>query len=605
MVDAAPNPTYSTALGVSAQTVTYNPTTIVQAATADITSVTVEVTDVATSTPGGVEKRSVTTAATSGCSTAAAQATGAGPVPSPDTASAFLAYPSFSAVASAAPTPPGYTNTFTNQQASNNAYGYLGYTTLKTYDTVTCASKCNAINGCMGINIYYERDPSVTPGTGCDDPPSTTNIKCVFWGGEVTADSLNNLGQYRDQFQVVMAGSNGYMNTTLVPLTGYTEPTYLGNAAINAPYDAQGYNSYMGSTIFSVGPFNASLCADYCTAQNLYNLAHPPSDGSPVQTCQFFNTYILYVNTTKNLQGQYCAIYSETWSSSYATNVGQYRGNDHYLIEYSYTYSNKTNPGTACKSCAIAQATQEISWSSEQPFCSTLLGVSAATSTATAPQTVTPVTTVTVASTTKVISVIAKRSVAQSTPPNLTKYPASVISSACSLVISSTTTVVTVSPTITASPSIVTVAVGPATTQTTTVSAISCGTYPTCDAEHPCPNQAIGSDPCTCFQLTNGGSACFDLFSSQGAKCNVDSDCSPGDACFHTCAGKTCQTVKNQCANQSAPSRLFVRKLRAAAEDNVKRDDDTSASSVLTTIDGTTYMSTSTAFAMVPLPTSD
>ena len=69
---------------------------------------------------------------------------------------------------------------------------------------------------------------------------STTNIKCVFWGGEVTSDSLSNTGQYRDQFQVVIAGSNGYMNNTLVPVPGYNEPTYLGNAAINAPLDSNG-----------------------------------------------------------------------------------------------------------------------------------------------------------------------------------------------------------------------------------------------------------------------------------------------------------------------------------------------------------------------------
>lgn len=287
MVDAAPNPSYSTALDATAQSVTYNPTAILASVTASVTSVTVTLSDVTdTSTAADVEKRAATTAATSGCTTAAVQPTGAGPVPSPDTASAFLADAYFSSVAAGAPTPSGYTNTFSSQQASNNAYGYLGYTTLQSYDPVGCAAKCNKINGCMGINIYFERDPTVNPGSGCDNPPSTTNIKCVFWGGEVSSDSLSNTGQWRDQFQVVIAGSNGYMNNTLVPVPGFSEPTDLGNAAINAPYDSQGYNTYMGSTIFTSGPFNASLCAGYCQAQNVYNLAHPPSDGSPVQTCQ-------------------------------------------------------------------------------------------------------------------------------------------------------------------------------------------------------------------------------------------------------------------------------------------------------------------------------
>ena len=53
--------------------------------------------------------------------TCAAQATGSGPVPSPDTASAFLKYSAFASAASAAATPSGYTQAFKNLQASNNA----------------------------------------------------------------------------------------------------------------------------------------------------------------------------------------------------------------------------------------------------------------------------------------------------------------------------------------------------------------------------------------------------------------------------------------------------------------------------------------------------
>lgn len=111
-------------------------------------------------------------------------------------------------------------------------------------------------------------------------------IKRVFWGGPVNQGNANNVGQYRDNFQVVIAGSNGYMNNSIVSPAGYSTAVDLGNAAINATYDSQGYNTSMGSTIFTSGPFNASLCADYCNAQNVYNLAHPPTDGSPVQTCQ-------------------------------------------------------------------------------------------------------------------------------------------------------------------------------------------------------------------------------------------------------------------------------------------------------------------------------
>lgn len=140
----------------------------------------------------------------------------------------------------------------------------------------------------MSVNIYFERDPSVDPGSGttCQNPSSTNNIKCVFWGGPINSGNANNAGQYRNQFQVVIAGSNGYVNNTIAQVPGYTTAVDLGTSAINAPYDTYGFNSYMGSAIFNNGPFNASLCAQACTTKSQYALANPPTDGSPVQTCQ-------------------------------------------------------------------------------------------------------------------------------------------------------------------------------------------------------------------------------------------------------------------------------------------------------------------------------
>ncbi|CAJ2513066.1 Uu.00g011850.m01.CDS01 [Anthostomella pinea] len=116
---------------------------------------------------------------------------------------------------------------------------------------------------------------------------------------------------------------------------------------------------------------------------------------------QFFNTCVLYINTTKNLQGQYCAVYSETWSSKYATNAGQYRGNDYFLFEYSYAYSNLANAGVPSVNAAAHQASVDISYATLQPFCTSYLATPS----------------VTIAS----------------TPAVLTKYPATVLSSACSM----------------------------------------------------------------------------------------------------------------------------------------------------------------------------
>lgn len=297
LVDSAPDPpTASIPIGATAQAVTYN----LAKATAS-----------ATASPLPVEKRNLN--ARNACDP---QPTGSGPVPVPDTASAFLAYASFSSLASAAPTPSGYVNTFTNLQGSSGAYGYMGLTTLATYDPALCASKCNAITGCVGINIYFERDPSVDPGTGCQNPPSTTVIKCTFWGGYVAAENAVNTGQWRNQFQIVIAGSNGYMSTAIPSIPGYTGVS-LGNNAINAPLDCNGANTYMGSKIFTTSIFDPSLCAAACESQNAYNTRHPPSTGKPA-LCKFFNTYLMAENGSP--QGQYCAMYTEPWATSYATN---------------------------------------------------------------------------------------------------------------------------------------------------------------------------------------------------------------------------------------------------------------------------------------------
>jgi hypothetical protein len=308
LVDSAPDPsTASIPIGATTQSVTYN---------------LAKATELATAAPLLVE--AVTLASKRDLDVRNAcdpQPTGAGPVPDPDTASAFLAYASFSAIASSAPTPPGYEKTFTNLHGSSSAYGYMGLTTLDHYDPTECADKCNAISGCVGINIYFERDPSLEPGAACENPPSTTVIKCTFWGGYVAPENADNTGQWRNSFQVVISGSNGYMSTSIPIVPGFSG-TSLGANAINAPQDCNGIDTYMGSKIFTTSIFDPNLCAAACESQNAYNTAHPPSTGSPA-LCKFFNTYLMAVNGRP--QGQYCAMYTEPWDNSYATNNVRFR----------------------------------------------------------------------------------------------------------------------------------------------------------------------------------------------------------------------------------------------------------------------------------------
>ncbi|KAF4550457.1 Hypothetical protein D9617_17g047250 [Elsinoe fawcettii] len=270
------------------------------------------------------------------------QPLGAGPVTTPDDVRTFSKNPFFASAALSATTPEGYNNTFTNWNASNQAYGYLGYQLLDVYDTTLCAAKCNAIEDCLAFNIYFERDPTIDPHPiSCPNPLSTTNIKCVFWSGPINKANAINFGQYRAQFQVAIAGSNGYVNTKVATPAGYSDPVYLGNAAINALTDCNEGYTYMGVQIWTNSPFDVDRCAQACTNKSNQNLA--TANATVAQTCQFFNTYQLVKNG--DVIGQYCAMYNSTWSASTASNYGGQKGQDKYEIRYSYAYSNATDPG--------------------------------------------------------------------------------------------------------------------------------------------------------------------------------------------------------------------------------------------------------------------
>ncbi|KAF2434427.1 hypothetical protein EJ08DRAFT_466188 [Tothia fuscella] len=275
------------------------------------------------------------------------QPRGKGPTPFVDTPAEWARKADWADAANKAGTPSGYTKTFTNLQASNNALGYLGFQNQDKYDPDFCAAACDKIEGCVGINLYFERDPIVDPGVGCENPKSTTNIKCAFWGGPATAETAVNKGQFRTKFEVLIAGSNGYTKNTQPSCNGYGTYEYLDNAAINAPMDCGGnWDTYIGAEIFLDKPFDPNLCKASCEATTAWDLEHPPAPPAAPQMCQFFNTYILLNNGCA--VGQYCAKYTRPWDKSYALNFGQYRGPDNYTIQYSYTFSNTTLPSQGC-----------------------------------------------------------------------------------------------------------------------------------------------------------------------------------------------------------------------------------------------------------------
>lgn len=185
----------------------------------------------------------------------------------PDTAAAFAADPYYGNQAVAAGTPSGYVQSFVNLTASNSADQYLGFTLLTSYDVATCANKCTAINGCNSVNIYFERDPTVNPdNAACANPSSTVNIKCVFWGGAVAAANANNFGQWRDNFQVLVAGSNGYMNSVYAAkLAAKATATSSSSSAAASATDAAGnvYTIYYSSDSTQGAYSNTQAASSY------------------------------------------------------------------------------------------------------------------------------------------------------------------------------------------------------------------------------------------------------------------------------------------------------------------------------------------------------
>ncbi|KAI4256241.1 MAG: hypothetical protein L6R42_006337, partial [Xanthoria sp. 1 TBL-2021] len=265
----------------------------------------------------------------------APQPAGSGPVSTPDTAAAFKVDAQLQGYAINAPTPNGYSQAFSNKDGSLSASKYMGLYTMKSFDTLGCASLCDQADDCEAYNMYIERDPSVDPNANdCPNPPSLTNFKCTLWGAPVVAEQATNKGQWRDSFEVVITGSNGYNKASLPDaVDGFSGPTALGGA-INAPLD-NGKNTYLGYKYFPFSQsqgYDPSTCASACKAQTGYNSRHPNADGS-YATCSFFNAYVLSQNAIP--QGLYCLLYSKTWAPEYATNRVQYRGSDRFTVSRS------------------------------------------------------------------------------------------------------------------------------------------------------------------------------------------------------------------------------------------------------------------------------
>lgn len=72
------------------------------------------------------------------------------------------------------------------------------------------------------------------------------------------------------RYQVVIAGSNGYVNKSSDVVPGYSPGNYLDGKAINAPNDCNEASTYIGNQYWNDGkPFDTARCAAAC------ELTHP------------------------------------------------------------------------------------------------------------------------------------------------------------------------------------------------------------------------------------------------------------------------------------------------------------------------------------------
>lgn len=132
-----------------------------------------------------------------------------------------------------------------------------------------------------------------------------TSFKCTLWGSSIDSSVATNTGSTKEQFQIVITGSNGYDKTqkvtpprcSLPPSTStqapsqatkqpnspapqasfpWKQPENCGGKGINSP------KYQMGGKFFP-GPYNPQVCSNYALLQNEINTK------SGKKQCQMFN----------------------------------------------------------------------------------------------------------------------------------------------------------------------------------------------------------------------------------------------------------------------------------------------------------------------------
>lgn len=212
-----------------------------------------------------------------------------------------------------------------------NDLSFLGTHRLDHYDTDECAGFCNDLLTCASFNLYFERDPIYEPNrtAGCPNPPSTTMINCVLWHCRLEADAAINFGEIREQFHVVIAGSNLYnkihgpLDLSELGCSGPRVDVDNGAAFVVPDEPTGGYSTLLEQKSLYYSDYDASatldkydptVCARLCS--NITNAATPsfPFTNNAYPVCSMFVAYELRYNEPLAMV---CELYSSVWSSHY------------------------------------------------------------------------------------------------------------------------------------------------------------------------------------------------------------------------------------------------------------------------------------------------
>ncbi|KAG9713078.1 hypothetical protein KCU73_g16637, partial [Aureobasidium melanogenum] len=208
--------------------------------------------------------------------------------PNPNTPTQFLVDTTLAGLAAAQWYPPaGYSTSFTTQLAGLFAPNYLGYQQLSSYNTSACAAYCNARSDCNAFNIYIQRTPTFIPDDSCPNPTAGASITCALYGSAVDASQATNIGQYREDFMVVIQGSNGYnLNPVPASVSSFQGPTALDAVAYSS-------NIYLSQGYFST--YDVSQCSSLCTTYTANNKTQN-AKSSTYTPCNYFNVFNLTLN---------------------------------------------------------------------------------------------------------------------------------------------------------------------------------------------------------------------------------------------------------------------------------------------------------------------